>query len=104
MSDDNANFLYHPVIGGWRTMLPLAVAILFFGSSALLMGRGLNTLPKVSMPDEGRTYPLEEHRRVVFGTLGETALVYGLLIVGFAVGAVGIGHEKRIRALISTNK
>lgn len=104
MTNNDTDFLSRSVVGGWRTMLPLAVAVLLFGSSVLLLSHDLNTLPRVPMPNEGRTYPLQEHRAIVYGTLGETALFYGVLIAGFAIGAVGIGNEKRMRERIDTKK
>ena len=84
-------------------MLPLIVAVLLFASSALLLAKDLHRLPKVRVPSEGRTYPLEEHGAVVFGTFLETAPVYGLLIAGFGVGAFGINTERRIRVQSGAN-
>ncbi len=104
MYDNKGDFLSRPVIGGWRTLLPLTAATLLFGSGVLLLGHDLDTLPKKPVPKDSRTYPLEEHSAVVFGTLRETALVYGALIAGLAVGAIGLGNEKRIRARIGTQE
>jgi len=80
-------------------MLPIVLAILIVGSGVLLLSHDLDVLPKAPVPIDGRTYPLREHKVVVFGTLGESLLVHGLLIAGFAVGAVGVANEKRMRAI-----
>lgn len=65
----------------------------------LVLGHDLDVLPKAPAPNDGRTYPLREHRAVVFATLAESLLVHGLLIAGLAVGAVGVVNEKRVRAI-----
>jgi hypothetical protein len=80
-------------------MLPLVLAILIAGSGVLVLGHDLDVLPKSPAPNDGRTYPLREHRAVVFGTFGESLLVHGLLIAGLAVGTVGVVNEKRVRAI-----
>ena len=79
-------------------MLPLTLGILIAGSGVLVLDRDLDVLPRAPTPNDGRTYPLREHRAFVFGTLGESLLVHGLLIVGLAVVAVGVANEKRVRA------
>ena len=98
MRDSLSSVASGPRIGDWRTMLPLIVAALLFASSAWLLAKDLHRLPKVRVPSESRIYPLEEYGAVVFGTFFETAPVYGLLIAGFCVRALGIGTERRIRA------
>ena len=79
-------------------MLPLFVASLLICSSVFLLQHDLNTLPKVPVPQDGRTWHLEEHGNVAYGTFGETARVYGLLMTGLVVGAFGVDHEKRMRS------
>ena len=95
MTHSYADVLSRPVVGGWRTLLPLAVSILLFGSGALLQSHDFKTLPRVPLPDQGRTYPLENHRIIVYGTLADAALFHGVFIAGFAAGAVGIRNEQR---------
>lgn len=79
-------------------MLPLSVAILLISSSVVLLRRDLDQLPKMPRPNEGRTWRLEEHGAIAYGTLSETATVYGLLISGFVVGAFGVCNERWIRS------
>jgi len=88
--DNSVHLLSGPVIGGRRTMLPLALAILIAGSGVLVLGHDLDVLPRTPAPNDGRTDPFREHRAFVFGTLVESLLVHGLLIVGLAVDAVGL--------------
>ena len=72
-------------------MLLLTLGVILIGSGALLWVHYLDTLPKVPVPSKGHAYPIEQRGTVVFSNLGETVLAHGLLISGFAVGAIGVG-------------
>ncbi len=78
-------------------MLPLFVAVVLFGSSALVLVDKFDTLPRVPNTTESRTWRLVDHGRIVYGTFWETASVYGLLIAGCVAGGIGMSNETRRR-------
>ena len=99
--DTHKDFSSLPIVGGWGTMLPLALGVLLFLMSGFLRSTSLAALPKVPTAAEGRTYPLMPElpgRPTVFASLGESLVYHGLIIAGFVVGGVGIVREKQTRA------
>ena len=92
MADRLVDVFRGSILGEWRLMLPLLVATLLIGSSAVLLQTDLDRLPKVPWQRHGRTWRLEGHGAVAYGTFSEAASVCSLLVTGFAVGAFGLGH------------
>ena len=94
------SFLRSPVVGGWRTMLPLTLSFVVLVLGVFLGSSYQEMLPKVPVPTKGRIYPMtpsSPRSPTVFGTLGQTVLFHGLVISGIAIGALGIRHEERAR-------
>ena len=78
-------------------MLPLLAAGLLLCLGGVSLQKDLHTLPRVPVPKDGRTWRMEDHRKVAYGTFGETLRVYGLFVAALVVGAFGAEQEKQIR-------